>query len=87
MSTWLVAGLAAAAGLLAVRRRTNTAPPGAQARQLGRKGVPIAVIARRTGLSQDAVRTALGEIAGGTRWSGSFFRSRAPDARERLLAR
>jgi hypothetical protein len=80
MSTLIVAGLAAAAGgLLAARRRRTTAPPGAQARRLGRKGVPTAAIARRTGLSQDAVRAALGQMAGGERRTGRFFRSGPPD--------
>jgi len=80
MSTFIVAGLAAAAGgLYAASRRRATAPPGARARQLGRKGVPIAAIARRTGLSQDAVRAALGQMSGGASWSGSFFRSGPAD--------
>jgi hypothetical protein len=84
MSTFLVAGLAAAAaGLLAARRRT--VPPGTQARALGRKGLPIAAIARRTGLSQDAVRAALGQAARGRHWTGSFFRPRAASAAERPL--
>ncbi|HVO36463.1 MAG TPA: hypothetical protein VMT21_12900 [Gemmatimonadales bacterium] len=84
MSTLLVAGLAAAAGsFLAARRRRTTAPPGTRARHLGRKGVPVAVIARRTGLSQDAVRAALGLMAGGSLWRGSFFRSWPADGRGR----
>ena len=86
MSTFLVAGLAAVAGgLLAARQRRNAAEPAAQARRLGRKGLPIAAIARRTGLSQDAVRAVLGQVTGGTRRTGSFFRSAPGDQPWRAL--
>ena len=76
MTTLLFGSLAvtAAAALLATWLRRRRALSRPRMRGLGRSGLPVAIIARRTGLSQDAVRAALAHETTGGQSGGSFFR-------------
>jgi hypothetical protein len=76
---WILLGLAGVL-LVAVVGRALTRTPGKerrQARRLARRGRPLAEIARRMGLSQDAVRTLLDPGPARPRrsgWIGKLFR-------------
>lgn len=87
ISWTMIGSLVGLAGLVALtwrwlerrRRSTGHGPPWRTVVQLGKQGRPIAVIARDTGLSQDAVRILLSPMAVDPSFPrGNSFRSTRP---------